>query len=412
MRGSDEQNGSLFSYVNLEERVPARHPLRKIKAVVDPALASLDADFDRLYAGDGRPSIAPERLLRAALVQILFSIRSERQLMEQLEYNLLFRWFVGLSIDEPVWVPTVFSKNRDRLLTTDIARKLMAAILEHERVAPLLSDDHFSVDGTLVEAWASFKSFKPKPAAAPAAPPDDPSPPPAAPPGPPTAENASSTDTTETAGGKDKMTSANQSTEAEGRVMAEPCVIGRNVERDWRGTPWSNATHASVTDPDARLFRKGKGKPAQLCFMGHALMENRNGFAVEAEMTHADGHGERTAAIEMLHRVDPGSTRRLTLGADKGYDDAGFVADLKAMCVTPHIAARKKGSAIDGRTTRHAGYAVSQKKRKQIEEAFGWGKTVGPIAKTMLRGLDRVRAQFTLTMAAYNLAKLPRLLAA
>jgi transposase len=402
MRGSDEQNGSLFSYVNLEERVPARHPLRKIKAVVDPALASLDADFNALYAGDGRPSIAPERLLRAALVQILFSIRSERQLMEQLEYNLLFRWFVGLSIDEPVWVPTVFSKNRDRLLTTDIARKLMAAILADEKIAPLLSDDHFSVDGTLVEAWASFKSFKPKPAAAMADPPDDPQPPPTATPDPSHAEDANNTDTTETTSGKDKMTSTSQSTDA----------IGRNVERDWRGTPWSNATHASVTDPDARLFRKGKGKPAQLCFMGHALMENRNGFAVEAEMTHADGYGERTAAIEMLHRVDPGSTRRLTLGADKGYDDAGFVADLKVMCVTPHIAAKKKGSAIDGRTTRHSGYAVSQKKRKQIEEAFGWGKTVGPIRKTMLRGLERVRAQFTLTMAAYNLAKLPRLLAA
>ena len=399
MRGSDQQNGSLFSYVNLEERVPARHPLRKIKAVVDPALANLDADFNRLYAGDGRPSIAPERLLRAALVQILFSIRSERQLMEQLEYNLLFRWFVGLGIDEPVWVPTVFSKNRDRLLTTDIARKLMAAILANEKVAPLLSDDHFSVDGTLVEAWASFKSFRPKATAATAAPPDDPSPPSAAP---PHTEITSSTDTTETTNGADKMTDATKSTDA----------VGRNVERDFRGAVWSNATHASVTEPDARLFRKGKGKSAQLCFMGHALMENRNGFAVEAEMTHADGYGERTAAIAMLHAHDPGSTRRLTLGADKGYDDAGFVAELKAMCVTPHIAAKKKGSAIDGRTTRHPGYAVSQKKRKQIEEAFGWGKTIGPIRKTMLRGIDRVRAQFTLTMAAYNLAKLPNLLAA
>ena len=402
MRGSDQQNGSFFSYVNLEERVPATHPLRKIKAVVEPALASMDADFNQLYSIEGRPSIAPERLLRAALVQILFSIRSERQLMEQLEYNLLFRWFVGLSIDEPVWVPTVFTKNRDRLLTTDIARKLMAAILAHEKVAPLLSDDHFSVDGTLVEAWASFKSFKPKSAAATPAPPDDPSPPPTAPPDPPHAENASSSDTTETTGGANKMTDTTQSTDA----------VGRNVERDFRGTAWSNATHASITDADARLFRKGKGKSAQLCFMGHALMENRNGFAVEAEMTHADGYGERTAALEMLHRVDPGSTRRLTLGADKGYDDAGFVAELKTMCVTPHIAAKKKGSAIDGRTTRHPGYAVSQKKRKQIEEAFGWGKTIGPIRKTMLRGINRVRAQFTLTMVAYNLAKLPKLLAA
>jgi transposase len=397
MRGSDEQNGSLFSYVNLEERVPARHPLRKIKAVVDPALESLDADFSALYASEGRPSIAPERLLRAALVQILFSIRSERQLMEQLKYNLLFRWFVGLSIDEPVWVPTVFTKNRDRLMTTNIARKLMTAILAHEKVARLLSDDHFSVDGTLVEAWASFKSFKAK-AEPSATPPDDPSGDPPTPS--PSSQTATDTGTTEAKDGADMITKAAPATE-----------ISRNVERDFRGTVWSNATHASITDPDARLFRKGKGKPAQLCFMGHALMENRNGFAVEAELTHADGYGERAAAIEMLHRVDPGSTRRLTLGADKGYDDASFVANLKRMCVTPHVAAKKKGSAIDGRTTRHPGYAVSQKKRKQIEEAFGWGKTIGPIRKTMLRGIARVRAQFTLTMAAYNLAKLPNLLA-
>ena len=404
MRGSDEQNGSLFSYVNLEDRVPARHPLRKIKTVVDTALASLDADFDRLYAGDGRPSIAPERLLRAALIQILFSIRSERQLMEQLEYNLLFRWFVGLAIYEPVWVPTVFSKNRDRLLTTDIARKLMAAILAHEKVAPLLSDDHFSVDGTLVEAWASFKSFKPKVATATTPPPSDDPPPP-----PHKTKNSSGTDKTDMADGAGDMT---QTTPSTASTAPASDVIGRNVEHDFRGHAWSNATHASITDPDARLFRKGRGKSAQLCFMGHALMENRNGFVVEAEMTHADGYGERSAAIAMLHAHDPGSTRRLTLGADKGYDETGFVADLKTMCVTPHIAAKKKGSAIDGRTTRHPGYAVSQRKRKQIEEPFGWGKTVGPIRKTMLRGLNRVRAQFTLTMAAYNLAKLPNLLAA
>jgi len=188
--------------------------------------------------------------------------------------------------------------------------------------------------------------------------------------------------------------------------------IGRNIERDWRGRKWSNATHASVTDPDVRLYRKAKGRPAQLCYMGHALMENRNGFAVEAELTHADGTSERRAAIDMLNAHDPGSTRRITLGADKGYDAAEFVAQLRTMCVTPHIAAKAKGSGVDARTTRHAGYAVSQKKRKLIEEAFGWGKTVGSIAKTMLRGLDRVRAQFTLTMAAYNLAKLPRLIAA
>ncbi len=391
MRGSDKQTGSLFSYVNLEERIPARHPLRKIKGVVDCALVSLDAEFEALYADEGRPSIAPERLLRAALVQILFSIRSERQLMEQLEYNLLFRWFVGLSIDEPVWVPTVFTKNRDRLLTTDMSQKLLAAILAHEKVAPLLSDDHFSVDGTLVEAWASFKSFKPKAAATGEPPPADPP------------SDTGSAGDTGTIGTTNKMT----------KMDAIPQAgLGRNVERDWRGQTWSNATHASVTDPDARLFRKGKGKPAQLCYMGHALMENRNGFAVGAHLTHADGTAERRAAVDMLNAHDPGSTRRITLGADKGYDAAEFVANLRAMCVTPHIAAKANGSALDARTRRHAGYAVSQKKRKLIEEAFGWGKTVGPIAKTMLRGLDRVRTQFTLTMAAYNLAKLPRLLVA
>jgi transposase len=401
MRGSDKQTGSLFSYVNLEERVPARHPLRKIKGVVDAALASLDTEFETLYADEGRPSIAPERLLRAALVQILFSIRSERQLMEQLEYNLLFRWFVGLSIDEPVWVPTVFTKNRDRLLTTDMSQKLLAAILAHEKVAPLLSDDHFSVDGTLVEAWASFKSFKPKAAAAGAPPPADPPPPDAANTG--GTGTPETTNKTEVAGGASEMTKTDTTSQA---------GVGRNIERDWRGQTWSNATHASVTDADARLYRKAKGRPAQLCYMGHALMENRNGFAVGAHLTHADGTAERRAAIDMLNAHDPGSTRRITLGADKGYDAAEFVADLRAMCVTPHIAAKAKGSGIDARTRRHAGYAVSQKKRKLIEEAFGWGKTVGPIAKTMLRGLDRVRTQFTLTMAAYNLAKLPRLIAA
>jgi transposase len=401
MRGSDKQTGSLFSYVNLEERIPARHPLRKIKAVVDAALATLDDEFTALYASEGRPSIAPERLLRAALVQILFSIRSERQLMEQLEYNLLFRWFVGLSIDEPIWVPTVFTKNRDRLLTTDMSKKLMAAILAHEQVAPLLSDDHFSVDGTLVEAWASFKSFKPKATGADGTPPQE-----------PPATDAGSAGRTGTA----KTTQKTRDTSGAGTMTRTDTTaeadIGRNVERDWRGQTWSNATHASVTDPDARLYRKAKGCPAQLCYMGHALMENRNGFAVGAHLTHADGTAERRAAIDMLHAHDPGSTRRITLGADKGYDVAEFVADLRTMCVTPHIAAKVKSSALDARTTRHAGYALSQKKRKLIEEAFGWGKTVGPIAKTMLRGLERVRAQFTLTMAAYNLAKLPRLMTA
>lgn len=398
MRGSDRQSGSLFSYVNLEDRVPARHPLRKIKSVVDGALLTLDADFATLYAADGRPSIAPERLIRASLVQILFSVRSERQLMEQLEYNLLFRWFVGLSIDDGVWVPTVFTKNRNRLLNTEMAQKLMAAILAHEQVVPLLSDEHFSVDGTLIEAWASFKSFRPKVETEGAAPPPtDP---------PPDAGNTSGTGTTGTlaqADGSNEMTKTAATTEN---------LIGRNVERDWRGQTWSNDTHASVTDPDARLYRKAKGRPAQLCYMGHALMENRNGFVVGSTLTHADGTAECRAAIDMLNAYDPGSQRRITLGADKGYDRAGFVADLRSMHVTPHVTAKVKGSAIDARTTRHAGYAASQQKRKLIEEGFGWGKTVGPIAKTMLRGLKRVGAQFTLTMTAWNLSKLPRLLTA
>jgi transposase len=411
MRGSDKQTGSLFSYVNLEDRIPPRHPLRKIKGVVDAALTSLDADFSALYADEGRPSIAPERLLRASLVQILFSIRSETQLMEQLQYNLLFRWFVGLSIDEPVWVATVFTKNRDRLLNTEMSQKLLAAILAHEKVAPLLSDDHFSVDGTLVEAWASFKSFRPKPSGHEAPPPDGPAPPP------PAAQDAGQAADEATRTGAGDMATGTDSDGSKGegeigRVMAEPCEIGRNVERDWRGETWSNATHASVTDPEARLYRKAKGRPAQLCYMGHAMTENRHGFVVATELTHADGTAERRAALAMIERASPGSTKRITLGADKGYDDRSFVTKLRAMCVTPHVAAKARHSAIDARTTRHAGYATSQRKRKLVEEPFGWGKTVGPIAKTMLRGLNRVGAQFTLTMAAYNLARLPRLLAA
>ncbi len=416
MRGSDKQTGSLFSYISLEERIPARHPLRKIKGVVDVALASLDADFAALYADEGRPSIAPERLIRASLLQILFSIRSERQLMEQLQYNLLFRWFVGLGVDDPIWVATVFTKNRDRLLNTGMSQKLLAAILAHEKVAPLLSEDHFSVDGTLVEAWASFKSFRPKPAAHDAPPPDAPTSD-----GPPPPLSAAydagqaADEPVETGAGKMATGAESDGSKGEGgigRVTAEPCNIGRNVERNWRGETWSNATHASVTDPEARLYRKAKGRPAQLCYMGHALTENRHGFVVMTELTHADGTAERRAALAMIERASPGSTRRITLGADKGYDDRDFVAKLRGMCVTPHVAAKARRSAIDGRTTRHAGYAISQRKRKLVEEPFGWGKTVGPLAKTMLRGLNRVGAQFTLTMAAYNLARLPRLITA
>ena len=392
MRGTDEASGSLFSYVDLEERIPAGHPLHKIRQIVNDALTSLDAEFDALYTDFGRPSIAPERLIRASLLQILFSIRSERQLMEQMDYNLLFRWFVGLGIDDPVWVPTVFSKNRDRLLTTDMSRKVMAAILAHPQVRPLLSDEHFSVGGTLVKAWASMKSFQPKEGTAP--PQDDD---PSGPPSPPADETSPDTD---------------QPQQTETQPMTDTPRQTRNPEVNFRGQKRSNAPHASVTDPDARLYKKAPGAAAMLCFMGHTLMENRNGLVVQAELTHADGHGERKAALEMINRHSPGSTRRLTLGADKGYDSADFVADLRRMVVTPHVAQKARHSAIDGRTTQHLGYALSQRRRKKIEEPFGWAKTVGGMSQTVHRGLDRVCAQFTMTMAACNLARLPKLLAA
>jgi transposase len=415
MRGSDERNEALFSYVNLEDRVPARHPLRLIREIVNAALARLDGAFARLYAAEGRPSIAPERLLRAALIQILFSVRSERQLMEQMQYNLLFRWFVGLGIDDPVWVPTVFSKNRDRLLTTDIARQFLAAILADKAVEPLLSDEHFSVDGTLIQAWASMKSFQSKAAASTE---------------PPAGGDAGSgrdggASTPEPAGGggegpnRDGGASATEPAggggegpSQDGGVPAtETPVAGRNAEVNFHGQKRSNKTHASRTDPEARLYRKGPGKEAKLCFMGHALMENRNGLVVDACLTEADGHAEREAALALIEpRADrPG---RITLGADKGYDAEDFVNELRSMNVTPHVAAKVTGSALDGRTTRHAGYAVSQRIRKRIEEVFGWGKTIGPLARTMLRGTGRVGAQFTFAVAGYNLARLPKLLAA
>lgn len=389
MRGTDEKSGSLFSYVDLEERIPVNHPLRKIRQVVNDALASLDAAFEALYVDFGRPSIAPERLIRASLIQILFSVRSERQLMEQMQYNLLFRWFVGLGIDDPVWVPTVFTKNRDRLLTTEMSRKVMAAILAHREVAPLLSDEHFSVDGTLVKAWASMKSFQPK---AESAPPDDDGP--VDPPG--------------------QDTAAEQPAQPEPETNPMPRATHqlRNAEVDFRGEKRSNATHVSTTDPEARLYKKSPGTGAMLCFMGHALMENRSGLIVQGDLTQADGHAERRAALDMIHRHSPGSTRRLTMGADKGYDAAGFVADLRKACVTPHVAQKSRHSAIDARTTRHKGYALSIKHRKRIEQAFGWAKTIGAMAQTVYRGVERVRSRFILTMAANNLARLPRLLAA
>jgi len=307
--------------------------------------------------------------------------------MEQMQYNLLFRWFVGLGVDDPVWVPTVFTKNRDRLLTTEMSRKVMAAILAHREVAPLLSDEHFSVDGTLVKAWASMKSFQPKGTEAP---PDDPG----GPPGPDTpAQNHAEQPPSET------------------DPMSRPTRQNRNAEVDFKGEKRTNATHASTTDPDARLYKKSPGTGAMLCFMGHALMENRSGLIVQADLTRADGTAERRAALDMIHAHSPGSTRKLTLGADKGYDSADFVRHLRQVCVTPHVARKSRHSAIDGRTTRHEGYTLSQKHRKRIEEPFGWGKTVGGLAQTVYRGVERVRARFVLTMAASNLARLPRLLA-
>jgi hypothetical protein len=283
----------------------------------------------------------------------------------------------------------VFSKNRDRLLTTDIARTFLAAILAHRAVAPLLSDEHFSVDGTLIKAWASMKSFQPR---TDGGPPDedggDPDDPPSA-----------------------RTEDADEQPRPETTEMTRPTPRSRNAEVDFRGEKRSNATHVSRTDPEARLFKKSPGAGAMLCFMGHTLMENRNGLVVQADLTQADGRAERRATIEMIDRHSPGSTRRLTLGADKGFDSADFVADLRRMCVTPHVARKARHSAIDGRTTRHPGYAASQMRRKKIEEPFGWAKTVGGMAQTTLRGIERVRARFTLTMAACNLARLPRLLA-
>jgi transposase len=362
MRGTDKRSGELFSYVDLEQRVRTDHPLRVIREVVSTALAALSGDFAGLYSGMGRPSIPPEMLLRAMLLQAFYSIRSERQLMERLEFDLLFRWFVGLGVDEPVWDHSSFSKNRDRLLAGDIAAKFLAAVVAQPQVKRLLSSEHFSVDGTLIEAWASLKSFKPK--------------------GP---------------GGEDDGGDDGG---------------GRNAAADFTGEKRSNATHASTTDPDAMLYRKGPGMEARLCFIGHGLMENRSGLIVGTRLTRVSGHAERLAALDLIapHGDRP---RAVTLGADKGYDARDFVMELRELNVRPHIAQNSSGrrSAIDRRTTRHPGYAASQRVRKRIEEAFGWIKTVAGLKKTRFRGLARVELAFTFVAAAYNLVRLPRLLA-
>ena len=359
MRGADEQSGAMFSYVSLEARVPADHPLRAIRRITDRALERLSPKFGTLYIRFGRPSIPPERLLRALLLQVLYTIRSERQLMEQLDYNLLFRWFVGLGMDDRVWSPSTFSKNRDRLLDGDIAAAFFEAVRLHADSERLLSSEHFTVDGTLLEAWASQKSFQP-------------------------------------------------------REGEPPPGGGSNPSVDFRGTARRNATHQSTTDPDARLYRKSGGTESRLAYLGHVLLEHRSGLIVDATVTPADGHGERDAALTMIARY--GGPQRITVAADKGYDCRDFVAGLRAMGVTPHVAqyptTARRRSAIDQRTTRHPGYAVSQRKRKLVEQRFGWMKTIGGLRKLRHRGGPLVTWVFTFAAAAYNIVRMRRLLPA
>jgi transposase len=363
MRGPDHPQTALFSYVSIEDRIPADHPLRAIQALVNPILAELSPRFQAMYATLGRPSIPPERLLRALLLQILYTIRSERQLMEQLDYNLLFRWFVGLNPDDQVWVPTVFTKNRDRLLEGNIAEAFLHAVLKAADARGLLSHEHFTVDGTLLEAWASQKSFRPK---------DDPAPPPS---------------------------------------DGDP----RNPTVNFRKEKRSNATHQSVTDPDARLARKSRNTAALLCHLGSVLMDNRHGLIVATDIRPPSGTAEREAGVEMLTTLEPRARRR-TLGADKGYDAPDFVVGVRACHTSPHVSPniheRRPTSAIDGRTTRHAGFAISQLKRKLVEEGFGWGKTIGNLRKLHHRGREKVAWIFTFTNAVYNLVRMRTLIQA
>lgn len=366
MRGHDQTSGKLFSYIDLEDRVPAKHPLRTIREIVNDVLVSLSSDFEAMYSREGRPSIPPEQLLRALLLQAFYTIRSERQLMEQLDFNILFRWFVGLDMEDAVWDASTFCKNRDRLLEAEVSAKLLSGVIEHKKVRRLLSRDHFSVDGTLIESWASMKSFRPK----------------------------DGDDDANSAGG------------------------GRNPDRDFHGQKRRNDTHQSTTDPEARLYRKGNGKESKLCFMGHALMENRNGLAVGVMVTPATGTAERAAALALLERHT--GKGRITLGADKAYDVTDFVEELRKQKVTPHIAVqdyltktgKRRKTKIDGRTTNHVGYEISQRVRKRIEEIFGWVKVQAGQAKTKFIGQRRVEASFTIAITASNLMRLPRLLGA
>ncbi len=353
MRGDDNQQDGMFSYISPEKRVPADHPLRPVRKMVDEILREMSPKFAELYSKVGRPSIAPERLLRSLLLQIFYSVRSERMLIEQLEYNLLFRWFVGMEMDEAVWNHAVFSKNRERLLNEEIAEGFFRRVLE--RAKPYISDEHFTVDGTLIEAWASQKSFRRK----------------------------------------------------DGK--GNPPGAGGDV--DFHGETRKNQTHKSTTDSDARLFKKSKGSEAKLSYLGHVLMENRNGLLVQTFLTEADGRAERDAAMLMAERIRGG--KRVTLGGDKNYDTQEFVKELRGMNITPHVAQNNtnRRSAIDQRTTRHAGYEVSQRKRKRVEQSFGWMKMVGMLRKVKLRGIDKVGWLFTFTGAAYNLCRLRTLMA-
>jgi transposase len=358
MRGQDHQQSNMFSYLSPEQRVRADHPLRAIRAMADKALANLSGRFDAMYSATGRPSIPPEKLLRAQLIQMLYSVRSERLLMEEIDYSLLYRWFVGLNLDEPVWDVTVFTKNRDRLLDGDVAREFLNEVVSQARERDLVSDEHFTVDGTLVEAWASLKSFQRQDQSA--APPDDP---------------------------------------------GNPTV-------DFHGEKRSNETHASTTDPDALLARKGKGKEAKLSYNGNLLAENRSGLIVATEVFQANGTAERDAALVTLEQIPGGG--RVTVGADKAYDTQDFVAESRNLNVTPHVAQnvnRNGGSVIDARTTRHAGYALSQRKRKRIEESFGWLKTIALMRKVRHRGIHKVGWVFAFAAAAYDLARMRNLLA-
>jgi transposase len=357
MRGIDYQQGDMFSYLSPEQRVRKDHPLRAVRSMTDEILERMSPLFDAMYAEGGRPSIPPEKLLRAQFLQMLYSVRSERLLMEEIDYSILYRWFVGLNLDEQVWDATSFTKNRDRLLEAAVAKEFLAQVVERARAAGLISDEHFTVDGTLLDAWASLKGFQAKDKQD--APPDDP---------------------------------------------GNPTV-------DFHGQERSNETHESKTDPDALLARKGKGKEAKLSYNGNLLVENRNGLIVNAELLQANGRAERDAALLMLEQI-PGDSR-ITVGGDKGFDTAEFVEQCRHMNVTPHVAqndGRRGGSAIDARTTRHAGYKVSQKKRKRIEECFGWLKDIALLRKLKHRGLFKVAWIFTFAAAAYNLVRMRKLI--